>query len=81
MSKNKWVNTDEAFVVHPDSQEWLMHYQPGRKFGELQEVREDIIDRGEHHHNTDHDEEMLQTAEERTLAAAMLGWKFPGRKK
>lgn len=76
----KWVDTERVFVVHPDSQEWLMNYRKGAKFQDLQDERNAILAEGEDHHQTDHDIEMLLTAEERTLMAAMMGWKFPNKK-
>lgn len=79
--KRKWVDPDKAFVIHPDMQDALMNYDgTGRTIREVFDERDRRVADGETYHNDLHDEEMLETAEERTKLAAAKGWKYPKRR-
>jgi len=63
----KWVDDDKAFVVHPDMRDALMDYHPDRNsFKDAFDARNKAVENGEVYWNTDHDDEMKSTAEERT---------------
>lgn len=80
--KGKLVNTEEEFVVHPDNMKALDEYRRGNKdaYKQLLDERAEKTKRGEKYWSTDHDEEMKQTAEERTNNEIMKGRKFPKKR-
>lgn len=74
----KYLNPKKDFMVHPDAQIFIQNYQPKQKFGpEIAKIREDMEGAGLDYHNTDHDEEMLETARINTDNAICEGWRFP----
>lgn len=80
--RGKWVNPRKAFVVHPDVAVARWEYgQNPRSIAQLLERREEQTLSGEIYWNTEHDEEMAETARERTQNASARGWKFPLRRK
>lgn len=82
--KHKWVDPEKAFVVHPDMGRALRDYRPdGDSLGEVFEWRDQMASSGEEYWNTDHDDEMRETAENRSKDAGIItsGWRFPSRKK
>jgi hypothetical protein len=73
----KYVDTDKAFVVHPDVIDAHLNYTgDNSSFSDIFNERKKTRADGEPYWNTDHDAEMKLTAEERTLVAAALGWRF-----
>lgn len=76
------VDIEKEFVVHPDNIQALNEYRRGNKdaYKQLIENRQEQTRRGEKYWNDDHDEEMKQTAEERTNNETMKGCKFPKKK-
>ena len=78
-----YVNLQTTFVVHPDMIRTFREYAKGNlnAFQEMAERRGDLIAQGILYHNTDHDDEMFQTAKERTETALANGWVWPGRRK
>jgi hypothetical protein len=73
---------DEEFCVHPDIKETMKNYKGDRRiFGKLFKQRDEQLEGGEPFWNTDHDVEMKETAEQRTLQASMEGWVYPSKKK
>ena len=80
-ANGQFVN-DIDFVVHPDIERATKQYRKGNKHSYIDMARDrnNLIQEGEVYWNTDHDAEMLETAHERTLAAAILGWIFPQKK-
>lgn len=63
----KWLDPDKAFVVHPDMQEAMMDYNPSRdSFKEVFEARDEAVEDGEVYWNDDHDDEMAETARNRS---------------
>ena len=78
---------DGRMCIHPDIKDAIKNYK-GKEVGgssiqrvfkfrnAMLEVCEDII-----YWDNDHDVEMLETAEERTVTKATEGWKYPKRKK
>lgn len=79
LKRGKWVDTDKAFVIHPDMQEALMNYRPGGdSIKECFEERKKKIDAGEPYHNSDHDVEMAETAR---LRSQSPDFRWPKRKK
>lgn len=79
----RYVNPQTTFVVHPDMIRTFKEYSAGNlnAFQEMAERRNDLIMQGYLYHNTDHDAEMFETAEERTLNALANGWVWPSRRK
>lgn len=72
----------ERFVVHGDNVEALKAYRAGDKeaFKKMGAKRDELHDAGLPYWNTDHDDEMTQTADERTHNAVIGGWQFRRRK-
>ena len=63
--KGKWIDTQKKFVIHQDILEGLMHYEPdNNSLKDVFEGRDKMTQEGQEYWNTDHDEEMRQTAEE-----------------
>lgn len=77
------ADPDKEFMVHPDMPEVFKNYRSGDKkaFQKMQKKRNEQIESGEIYWNTDHDEEMLETAKERTNNVIALGWIWPKKKK
>ena len=77
------VDPSEEFVVHPDMIGTIKSYRNGNKkaFQEMGVQRDIKLQHGEIYWNPDHDEEMKETAEERTKSASARGWKWPEKKK
>ncbi len=68
----------EAFVVHPDIIVATRNYDgTPRSFRLCMELREETVKSKGVWWNAEHDEELKETARERTQAAAAKGWKFP----
>lgn len=76
------ADTSEEFVVHPDTTDALRSYRKGNKkaFQEMSTKRDIKLQHGEIYWNPDHDEEMKETAVERTQSAVAKGWKWPLKK-
>lgn len=66
----KYVDPDKAFIVHPNVLIAYLNYT-GDHEAFIQMMRE-----AKDGHNSEFDEYMRQIAEDRTIAQAMLGWKF-----
>lgn len=62
----KWVSEKE-FVVHPDMREALMNYRPDKKFDHVFERRDKLVDKGVIYWNDIHDDEMKDTARQRSI--------------
>jgi hypothetical protein len=78
----RFVDPQEKFVVHEDMLDFFRNYQQGKSFQEqVGEKRDEKLKNGEPFHNPDHDEEMKETARNRTDNATCTGWVFPGRRK
>ena len=83
MCDGKLADPNKKFMVHPDMLQGFAEYRKGNKKA-IQEVmvrRKPLKEHGEIYWSTDHDEEMAQTAVERTLNALNLGWVYPRPKK
>lgn len=80
--KGKRFTDEKTFVVHPDMKDALQNYRPnGTAIKDVFAEREKAILRGDKYHNDEHDEEMLETAKNRTDNAVANGWRFPYSKK
>jgi hypothetical protein len=79
MSKERGLKytPDTKFVVHPDMKHALQNYTGQESMDEALSMRDVVLDRGGVYWDTDHDEEMLETARERTQVASAAGWHFP----
>ena len=64
--RSKYVDQLRTFVVHPDLQAAYRNYRDGDSFEKMFEKRREKTANGEAYWNTDHDEEMLETARERS---------------
>lgn len=73
--QNKYVDRNKAFFLHPNVQVAYENYT-----GDADEFVE-ILRAMKDGHREDHDEEMAQTAYERTMAQIMAGNMFPQRRK
>lgn len=79
MKERKYVDPNEAFVVHPDVTDGFITYNGDPDhFKKVFRGRNKKLQDGEEYWNSDHDVEMQQTAEERSKKP---GWMFPRRKK
>ena len=78
----KMADPKKEFVVHPDMVEVFENYRKGdkRAFQKMSEERNKKMANGETYWNTDHDQEMLETATERTNNVISLGWIWPKKK-
>jgi hypothetical protein len=77
----KFVDPEKAFIVHPDMVDFFTSYgERGMTFEDVKKMRDWLTSNNEPYWNTDHDAEMLETAEERTRIAAAQGWKFHYKK-
>lgn len=81
--KGKLADVRKEFVIHEDMVEVFEEYRKGDKqaFNKMGKKRQEKLERGEVYWNTDHDDEMLETAKERTDNVTALGWIWPKRKK
>lgn len=82
LANGEFVDPNTDFVVHPDMITTFKEYRKGNKnaFAEMFTKRSQTIAKGEAYWNTDHDQEMAETARERTKSATIKGWKFPWSK-
>lgn len=63
---NKFIDPDKAFIIHKDQWAWLRNYKgKDTPIDALFREREEKLDEGEPFWNSDHDEEMKETARER----------------
>jgi hypothetical protein len=63
----KYADTDKTFTVHEDMVTFFTNYgERGMTFEDVRAMRNWLTGQGEPYHNTDHDAEMAETAEERT---------------
>lgn len=83
MCNGKLADPKKKFIIHEDMLQGFSEYRAGDKSAirKVMERRQPLKEHGEIYWNTDHDEEMAQTAKERTDNAVASGWKFWGRKK
>lgn len=72
---NKYVDSEKAFIVHPNVLEAYLNYN-GDPDEFLRQLKE-----GKHGHNDEYDEYMRQIAADRTIAQAILGWEWEPSKK
>lgn len=81
--KKGFADPKTEFVVHEDMIDVFKKYRNGDKkaFQKMSEERTAKLQSGIIYWNPDHDEEMLETAQERTKKATLLGWIFPPKKK
>ena len=64
----KFVDPTKKFVVHPDILEGLKHYTSDNdSLKRVFQGREDARQSGVVYWNTEHDQEMIETAKERSL--------------
>jgi hypothetical protein len=68
----KFVDPNKGFVVHPNV---LLAYLTYR--GKAEEF-EEVMHQAKEGHNDEYDQYMLEIAEQRTIAQAILGWKWEG---
>lgn len=82
-SNGGFLDPATDFVVHPDMIDTFEKYRSGNAnaFQEMFVARTIALSQGEKYHNDLHDEEMLESAEQRTEQAAAKGWQFPGRRR
>lgn len=76
----KWVDPKKGFVIHPDMGEALRNYRPGEdSIKGVFQARDRAVQEGQQYWNTDHDDEMAQTARERSQDAGLIGsgWRYP----
>lgn len=65
--KYKYADPNKMTVIHPDQQQWVMNYHgKGTDIHELFERRSQALQAGEKFWNDIHDQEMKETAEERS---------------
>lgn len=78
-AKGAFADPATEFVIHPDMIETFQNYRKGdkRAFIKLSEQRNQKLASGVIYWNADHDEEMAETAKERTDTAISKGWRFP----
>lgn len=70
--------SDNEEVIHPDMVEAYAGYTGDNdSFKRVFRNRDRAVERGETYWNEDHDEEMRETARERTDNAVCKGWKWP----
>lgn len=83
LRNGKWVDDKKAFVVHPDMRDGMMNYKPdGDSIGEVFKQRNEAVEKGEKYWNDIHDEEMEQTARERSMQPGLVDFKqFPDVKR
>ena len=76
------VDSEKEFIVHPDMIETLRKYREGNKnaFKEMFKERAKLTDEGKKFWNDTHDNEMRQTADERSRNP-MFRWPFRRKKK
>ncbi len=77
------VDTTKSFVIHPDMVEGLKKYRAGNKNAimEVMIKRQPIKESGGIYWNTDHDQEMQETAIQRTQNAVSRGWIYINKHK
>jgi len=66
MKEGKKYAKNEDFVIHPDIRDATKNYNGKDTFKDAFAKRDELLEGGEPFWNTDHDEEMLETARERT---------------
>ena len=68
----------EPFVVHPDVTYATKNYDGSRRsFKKMREIRAEARAKAEEYWESDHDEEMRETAKVNTHKASASGWRFP----
>lgn len=74
---------DKSFVVHPDAVEAFKRYRAGviTAFKDMMIKRKPLKESGAIYWNTDHDEEMQETAIQRTQEASARGWVYINKHK
>lgn len=83
-ARNKYVNPERAFVIHPDITDAFMGYDGSKDyFKTVFKTRDELLAKGEVYWNTDHDRQLLDTARENTMDAGLIGsgWIFHPRNK
>jgi hypothetical protein len=83
MCDGSLADVTKKFVVHPDMVTGLRNYRKGNKNAivEVMVKRKPLKEAGLIYWNTEHDEEMQQTAIERTQNAVARGWLYVNKKK
>lgn len=77
IARGVYANPDKSFVIHPDTLTAYKNYNGNGSFEKMLEDRQVKIKEGEIYWSDDHDIEMKQTAEERTVLAQGKGWRWP----
>lgn len=72
--RNKYVDPEKVFLVHPNVQAAYKHYR-----GDPKEFQKELRE-GKNGHNDEYDEIMKAVAEERTDTYIANGGKFPKRR-
>lgn len=80
--KRRRVKRGDSFTVHEDMLDFYKGYgRGGPSMEEIGRRRNQKLKEGDAFWNTDHDEEMKETARNNTDNAVCKGWKFPRRKR
>lgn len=81
--KRQTIKRDKSFTIHPDMLDFYQGYKRGGPtMDDISDARDKKLEDGQPFWNTDHDEELRETAKENTdNAITGRGWGFPRRRR